>query len=708
MPEPRAGKVGQNGWANAPLFRPTKRAGRQGVANLFRGGYAVINFFRSLTLMSKQTQSADAPMRIDFHPSLRYRPLLVVLLLAVGWPVTSNRTATAQIDVASRSQPEQADPVRAATINQPADPLTNRNRGTTATVITPKTRDRLSTQRGGLNPRNDGWESEAFAEEAESVLQRLLKQLAEQDYDSAILDQLTSADFACAPLRPRKLQLVFRDESVMVRRGDLASLGAARAIHRGTAGLTEALRALAVPFDGLGHIEVNAKIIGLATQANISATSIIVELSGRTAVQARQVHAQWDCLWSRMTDGPPRLSAIRTRDYEEATTLGERGVWFDDCTESVLGDNPSFGEQLVFGLDHWLKRIERTHRMHVFAASGLAVGDANGDGLDDLYVCQPGGLPNRLFLQTPEGLAVDHSVLAGVDWLDSTSSALFLDVDNDADQDLVLATLTGLLVMENSGTGRFRLQAILPTGGADMQSLSAADYDNDGDLDIYICLNFPKVSTERLASSSQFAYHDANDGAANRLFRNDVAAGVKWKFVDVTQSVGLDAANRRHSLAAAWEDYDNDGDVDLYVANDYGRNCLYRNDGDTFVDVAAAAGVVDFGSGMSVSWSDYNRDGRMDLYVGNMFSSAGSRITPQPTFRPGIDDATRRVLRRFAKGNTLFQNVGDGRFRDVGAGAAVEIARWAWSSIFLDLNNSGWEDVFVANGYITTEDPGDL
>jgi len=93
--------------------------------------------------------------------------------------------------------------------------------------------------------------------------------------------------------------------------------------------------------------------------------------------------------------------------------------------------------------------------MHIFAASGLTVGDANGDGLDDLYVCQPGGLPNRLFLQTPEGTAVDFSVLAEVDWLDSTSSALFVDMDNDSDQDLVLATLTGLLVMENDGTARF-------------------------------------------------------------------------------------------------------------------------------------------------------------------------------------------------------------------------------------------------------------
>ena len=634
--------------------------------------------------------------------------LTVALPLTAAWLVSSSRTATAQINTASRSEPGPADPARAAKTNQRAKPVTRRIRGGMDAVVTPTTRDRLSAQRDGLNPRSDGWMTEAFAEEAESILRRLLAQLAQRNFDAPVLDELTTADFACAPLRPRELQLAFRDESVIVRRGAAASLNAARASYRGASGLTEALRALAEPFGGMNQIEVHAKIVGLATQADISATSVLVELSARTEEQVRQVHAQWDCLWNRMAGGPPRLSAIRTRDYEEAATQGEHGAWFADCTESVLGDNPSFGEQLVFGLDHWLKRIERAHRMHVFAAHGLAVGDANGDGLDDLYVCQPGGLPNRLFLQTPEGLAVDHSVLAGVDWLDSTSGALFLDVDNDSDQDLVLATLTGLLVMENSATGRYRLQAVLPTGGADMQSLSAADYDNDGDLDIYVCLNFPKVTAERLALPSQFVYHDANDGAANRLFRNDVVAGLEWKFVDVTQSVGLDTANRRHSLAAAWEDYDNDGDVDLYVANDYGRNCLYRNDGDKFVEVAAAAGVVDFGSGMSVSWADYNRDGHMDLYVGNMFSAAGSRITPLPAFRPGSDEATRRVLRRFAKGNTLFQNMGNGKFRDVGAGAAVEIARWAWSSIFVDLNNSGWEDIFVANGYITTADTGDL
>ena len=129
--------------------------------------------------------------------------------------------------------------------------------------------------------------------------------------------------------------------------------------------------------------------------------------------------------------------------------------------------------------------------------------------------------------------------------------------------------------------------------------------------------------------------------ARNRLLQNNIATAPDsaWEFRDVTRDVGLDVNNQRHSLAAAWEDFDNDGDQDLYVANDYGPNCLYRNDAGRFVDVAETAGVLDFGSGMSVSWGDYNRDGLMDLYVGNMFSSAGNRITTQDQFLPTVQSA---------------------------------------------------------------------
>ena len=101
----------------------------------------------------------------------------------------------------------------------------------------------------------------------------------------------------------------------------------------------------------------------------------------------------------------------------------------------------------------------------------------------------------------------------------------------------------------------------------------------------------------------------------------------------------------------------------------------------------------------------------MDLYVGNMFSSAGHRVAFQRQFMPDVDERTRREFQRHARGNSLFLNRGqqpDADFEDVTLDADVNLGRWAWGSMFVDLNNDGWEDLFVANGFITTEDTGDL
>jgi hypothetical protein len=123
------------------------------------------------------------------------------------------------------------------------------------------------------------------------------------------------------------------------------------------------------------------------------------------------------------------------------------------------------------------------------------------------------------------------------------------------------------------------------------------------------------------------------------------------------------------------------------------------------LDVAGRAGVEDQASGMSVSWGDYNHDGLMDLYVGNMFSSAGNRIAFQERFRqaPGGLEGGAAVdrFRRFARGNSLFANVGDGTFRDVTYEADVAMGRWAWGSLFVDINNDSWQDLVVGNGFIT-------
>jgi len=412
-------------------------------------------------------------------------------------------------------------------------------------------------------------------------------------------------------------------------------------------------------------------------------------------------HATWIMRWSRSADGPPLMRSIKVVDIEETTLTASAGPLFRDCTEAALAGNDCFRSQLVYGVDHWLRRVDLTLGMGNMVRYGMAVGDVNGDLLDDLYLCQPGGLPNKLLLQTAAGTLRDVSADAGVDWLDATSSAVMLDLDNDGDQDLALATDDGVLIMANDGT-HFTLVATLPVRDRDVQSLSAADYDSDGDLDLYICIDFADKFADGDPKTQQSIYHDATDGGHNSLFRNDTAAG-RWKFTDVTAETGLDADNHRHSLAASWEDFDNDGDPDLYVANDYGPNCLYRNDGRRFVNIAATAGVEDYGSGMSVSWGDFNRDGRMDLYIGNMFSAAGSRVTRQAQFRSDAPQEVRGLYRRFAKGNTLFQNAGGERFTDVGAQAAVEMGRWAWGSVFADFNNDGWEDIIVANGYLSTE-----
>jgi hypothetical protein len=287
---------------------------------------------------------------------------------------------------------------------------------------------------------------------------------------------------------------------------------------------------------------------------------------------------------------------------------------------------------------------------------------------------------------------------------------LLVDLDNDLDQDLLLATSDGVLIMSNDGRGSFRVRATNVTPAAHPYSLAAADYDVDGDLDVYVCCYNPRQGINRhLLFARPVPYHDANNGGPNVLLQNDATpADGPWQFSYATHRVGLYENNQRFSYAAAWADYDNDGDLDLYVANDFGRNNLYQNQGGRFRDVAAQADVEDIGPGMSCCWGDYDRDGWLDLYVSNMFSSAGSRITEQPQFQQGADPQTRAAFRRHSRGNTLFHNRQDGTFADVSVDSGVVIGRWAWGSLFADLNNDGWEDLVVANGFITQSDPGDL
>jgi hypothetical protein len=111
---------------------------------------------------------------------------------------------------------------------------------------------------------------------------------------------------------------------------------------------------------------------------------------------------------------------------------------------------------------------------------------------------------------------------------------------------------------------------------------------------------------------------------------------------------------------------------------------------------------------MSATWADYDRDGNMDLYVSSMFSGAGNQVVPQADFSPSMPEETRRKFLKMVRGNTLLRNLGQGRFSDVTDPMAEGYGGWAWGAKFADLNNDGWEDLYVANGYISQPDKDDL
>lgn len=556
-----------------------------------------------------------------------------------------------------------------------------------------------------LDPMAEGWDTEAFNDAAGGQLKALAKWIEHPEKLTASgLAPLVGAGFSCQSLRPKLLVQAYSDSQVKVRRAPLmpeaGAVISATEFH-GAEGLERAVRDLASSL-GAGHdIHAKFKLFHVQRTNDLYVTRLYFEAANQDASGGTQQSATWRAHWTReSTNAAPRLQWIGVDQLEQSDLKAKGGHLFSDITESVIRHNPAYSSHILPGLNYWLGRVPRLEDMSKFGNHGIAVGDVNGDGLEDVYFCEAGGLPNRLFVQNPDGTATDRSAEAGVDWLEYTSAALMVDLDNDGDQDMVFAKRPNIQFARNDGHGHFTLVSGLRLT-PDPQTLAAVDYDNDGLLDIFVCGYRGDGVMQNLPSP--VPYQDANNGGRNLLLRNRG----HLLFEDVTEASGLNMNNTRYSFAASWEDYDNDGDLDLYVANDFGRNNLYRNDSGHFTDVAAQAGVEDVGSGMSVSWADYNRDGWMDLYVGNMFSSAGNRIAFQRKFVESQADVV-SDLRRMARGNTLFSNLRDSTFVDVSEDAAVTMGRWAWSSKFVDLNNDGWEDIVVANGFITGEDPKDL
>lgn len=550
-----------------------------------------------------------------------------------------------------------------------------------------------------MDPLKDGWETEAFNSAAMVQIHELEHLLVDPaPITPELLSHLADQSITSTPLRPDNRSKAFDDGQMQVFRAPADSQTTTPGLEAFAASLT-ALRQ-AIP-----GIKPRVKIVRVVRTSPSSVNAeLLVDIAGFAPAARYQITGTWISDWRTAPGAPPLLTSLRVSKFEEVIQPKRADSIFADSTAGLLDKNPAFKDQLLVPSDHWRARLPRDLGIDPVANHGLAIGDVNGDALDDLYICQQGGLPNRLFIQNTDGSLRDVTVESGTGWLDFCAAALFLDLDNDGDRDLVISQDFRLLVMSNDGKGKFTLEFGSGTK-AQSFSLAAADYDNDGLVDFYICGYNPSQAEIRGGTMGEpMPFHDANNGGRNILWRNDG----NFKFTDVTAAVGLDENNTRYSFAAAWEDFDNDGDQDLCVANDYGRKNLYRNDGGKFHDVAAELNVEDRGSGMSVSWADFDGNGYMDLYTSNMFSSAGNRITYQPQFKTSTPENVRAGFQQIARGNSLLQAVPGKAFKDVSIEAGVTIGRWAWGSKFVDFNNDGLEDILVTNGFITTADPGDL
>jgi hypothetical protein len=543
-----------------------------------------------------------------------------------------------------------------------------------------------------LNPAKDGWDTEAFANDAQAKLNTLGELLCDPtELKAAALTEILGSSAWTNPLYPEnRMPLVYQGARLSVRR--LAPDPPLPSLENPLA----EFQSLAARFKSPRFKFKLFKVEPIADGQ--TRTQQFLALSD----QQRELNATCSIVWDNEALTIRSISLLECEWVERK----QAGTLLVDATGSLLEERADLADHLGHGINHWQGRIEKILSMHYFGHNGLAVGDVNGDGLDDLYLCQAAAVPNKLFIQQKDGTIKESAAASGVDFLNASRGCLLVDLDNDGDQDLALTTPRATLILANDGKGSFSLVQSIDSASGGF-SLTSADYDNDGDLDLYVCVYYRKPG-EASALAYPIPYHDANNGGRNVLLRND-----GMKFVEATAEAGLMMENERFSFAASWEDVDADGDIDVYVANDYGRNHLYRNQlsqsgKPTFLSDAATAGIEDTSFGMSVCWGDANGDGFIDLYTGNMFSGAGNRIAFQDRFQQHAPGAIKAKLQRTARGNSLFLNQHDGTFTDVTMTAGARQGRWAWGSVFADLNNDGREDLVVANGFVTGKREDDL
>jgi len=333
----------------------------------------------------------------------------------------------------------------------------------------------------------------------------------------------------------------------------------------------------------------------------------------------------------------------------------------------------------------------------LWPGSGVAVLDFDRDGFEDLFVAD--GVRSILYRNDGHGRFADVTERAGLarsatEGIAATGVAA-ADVDGDGYPDLFVTNAFGpARLFHNRGDGTFEettaASGIAVPGNA--RSAAFADVDGDGDLDLFVA-----VTGDYYAKMPDPPF-DANDGLENFLYLNDGHG----HFTDATKAWGLSGMTR-WTLSALFQDYDQDGRMDLMATNDFGLKNLYRNvDGRRFEDVAKKTGTLARAYGMSGAWADFDGDGRPDVYTTGT-DTQWYFIHEYPSIPVGLAGRlflpfAIRWCEEMASGNSLLLQKPDHTFENATVRSGAQHAGWNWSAIAADLDDDGWPDVYATNG----------
>jgi len=333
-----------------------------------------------------------------------------------------------------------------------------------------------------VNAGLDDFVSEKYHDKIAAILAEWSADLLLSPQRLQAIEKVLAPCFLASSPRPKESRLVRPGTAFEVRRLTFApsSLGPSAFLQEFRSSLSSFSKIVTAEFQVTG---IDFRSSRLQTQVRYELVGI-----GQNFYREQRV-GDWELEWEAAPSAEYRLISWRAK---EETRSRAAAPCYADITPRAFGANSSYSRQLLHGVDYWRTVLDGACGIDIYGHNGVAVGDIDDDGFDDLYVCQPAGLPNRLYRNRGDGTFEDITEASGVGMLENTACAIFADFDNDGRQDLAVVRANGPLLFLNEGGGKFRQKpdafqfASVPQGT--FTGAAAADYDRDGWLDIYFCL----------------------------------------------------------------------------------------------------------------------------------------------------------------------------------------------------------------------------